>query len=348
MAKPGVRPVFPKRSSDSAPALLRAALLALIVLTFSPRAAHAQEGITLSALTIELWPEYDQPTTLVILRGTLAPSVRLPATLTLHIPASSGGPHAVASQSASGQLLNMEFKTAPSGEQIAVELTTTTASFQVEYYDPGLTIAGEAREYAFEWTTDYPVSAATLRVQEPVEARGLTAEPAVTLAGSSDLGLNYYTTALGQVAAGQSVAVKLRYAKSTSTLSVEKVNQTVPAAQSVAAPVSAPTQAQPAFGLDMSMRYVLAGGLVLLSLGMVAWGVIIWRRGQSGASPPQRRNRPRAMPSDTPSLSLTLPSTPQAADGLMPFCAQCGQRAITGDRFCRNCGAKLREAGRTT
>ena len=41
--------------------------------------ASAQTEVAVQALTIELWPEYDQPSVLVILRATLDPAVPLPA-----------------------------------------------------------------------------------------------------------------------------------------------------------------------------------------------------------------------------------------------------------------------------
>lgn len=166
-------------------------LLLTLALTAGAPPARAQGTVALSALKIELWPEFDQPSTLVIFNGTLAPEVSLPAAVTLHIPAASGRPFAVAVQDPNGKLLNAQFTTAPSGESIAVTVQATFATFQVEYYDPTLKIEGEARDYAFRWIADFPIRAVTVRVQEPVGARGLRVEPAATPEGPGDLGLNY-------------------------------------------------------------------------------------------------------------------------------------------------------------
>jgi hypothetical protein len=294
----------------------------LIALWLLPRPALAQEGVTLDALTIELWPEYDRPSVLVILRGTLAPSVRLPATVVVHIPAASGGPYAVAAQAPNGQLLTAPYTTAVSGDAIAVSLQTDQASFQLEYYDPGLTIAEAARDYTFRWVADFPSRAASLRVQEPVDTQALSAEPAVTLAGSSDLGLNYYTAPLGQLSAGQTISVTLRYTKTTARLSADAARPS----DSVApvATASAPATAPAWLGLNDTTRVVLAGVLGLLSLALIGWGVVIWRR---GAGEPRRSRRARE------------PAASEAAR----FCTQCGSPAVPGDQFCRQCGAKLRQ-----
>ena len=50
----------------------------------------AQNDITFAGLEIDLWPEYDRPDMLVIYRITLDNSVKLPAQLTLRIPAAVG------------------------------------------------------------------------------------------------------------------------------------------------------------------------------------------------------------------------------------------------------------------
>lgn len=309
---------------------------ALLILTLSLSAypARAQGTITLSALTIELWPEYDKPATLVILRGTLAPSVSFPAQLTLHIPAASGGPFAVAAEDASGKLMNTQYTATPSGEAIAVNLTTDFPTFHIEYYDSALTISGESRDYVFQWTTDYAVTAATVRVQEPVDARDLSGEPAVALAGTADFGLNYYAASLGALSAGQGVSFHLRYSKSTPRLSSEVVSQNTPV------PLATPAVTEPRPS-RLSLTPILlaaAGGVGLLLIGFGVWSFMRNRR-EMETERPRRRRRHVAPDRDEP-LPLSEPHLEAPAPAR--FCTQCGQPLLTGDRFCRNCGTPVR------
>jgi len=306
--------------------------LLILALSLGARPAHAQGTIVLSSLTIELWPEFDRPATLVILKGTLAASVPLPAQLTLHIPAASGGPFAVAAADASGQLLDTQYTTTPSGEAIAINLTTDFPAFHIEYYDPALTITGDARDYTFQWTADYAVSAATVRVQEPVDARDLTAEPAVAPAGKADFGLNYYSASLGALSAEQSLSFHLRYSKSTSTLSSEVVNQNAPV------PLATPTVTQPLPPRSNLAPILLAaaGGVGLLLIGFGVWSFVRNRR-ETETERPRRRRRHAASDGDEP-LSEPHLEAPAPAQ----FCTQCGQPLLTGDRFCRNCGTPVR------
>jgi len=292
-------------------------------------AAWAQSETRLSALTIELWPEYDQPAMLVILRGTLAPETVLPASVTVHIPASANGPHAVAVQDANGQLTDAQFVTTPQADSLAVTLQATVPSFQVEYYDAALKIEGQARQYVFTWTADFAVTAATLRVQEPVNARNLTGEPPLMLAGASDIGLRYYTASLGALTAGQAVTAHINYAKPDAQLSVTQVTAQPLAATPalVAAPPPAMSEAQ--------LQQWLAIALLVVSMGLVGLGFLFWRRTRAA---PARLARSRGRrPSNNP------PSTPPPTMAIK-FCTQCGQPVGPEDRFCRHCGNAIRTA----
>jgi hypothetical protein len=308
---------------------------ALLTLSLSVYPAQAQGTITLSALTIELWPEFDKPATLVLLKGTLASGVKLPAQLTLHIPAASGGPFAVAVEDATGKLLNTQYTATPSGEAIAVNLTTDFPTFHIEYYDPALTISGEQRDYVFQWTTDYAVTAATVRVQEPVDARDLSGgEPALALAGTADFGLNYYAASLGALPAGQSVSFHLRYSKSTARLSSEVVNQNTPV------PLATPAATGP-LSSRLSLTPILlaaVGGVGLLLIGFGVWSFVRNRR-EMETERPRRRRRHAASDGDEPPAAL---SPRLEAPASARFCTQCGQPLLTGDRFCRNCGTPVR------
>ncbi len=293
-------------------------------------------AVTLSELRIELWPEYDRPSMLVQIIGTLDPSVALPAEVLVRVPAASGGPLAVATRSSAGALINAPYTTTVSNDQILVTLRADTADFHVEYYDPGLAITGTARSFAFLWNTDYAVASAGIRVQAPVDSSQLTADPPLISAGPGDFGLNYYTASLGSLTAGQQVSLRLTYSKSTSTLSASTV------AASSTQPASAPA-ATP--GLTLASPWLWGG----VGAGLVVFGVAVWALGRMRTSQEEarrqysRRRRPvrpsmarRADPAPPP-LGPSAPGEPAG------FCTECGQRLRAGDRFCRSCGTPARE-----
>ena len=285
-------------------------------------------AITFSTLAIELWPEYDRPTMLVQILGTLDSSVALPAEVVVRVPAASGGPLAVATRSSAGTLINTPFTTTVSGDQILVTLRADTSDFHLEYYDPGLAITGTARSFTFLWNTDYAAASAAIRVQAPVDSSQLVADPPLTPAGPGDLGLNYYTVALGPLAAGQPVSLRLSYSKSSSTLSASKV--TASPAQPAATPA-----------LNLASPWLWGG----VGAGLVVFGLAVWALGRMRASQEEerrrnsRRRRP-VRPSASRRADLPSRSAPGEPAG---FCAECGQRLLAGDRFCRSCGTPVRE-----
>ena len=71
-------------------------LVILITLFIFAPAIKAQESPSLETLVIDLWPEYDQPSMLVIYKAELSPEVNLPAEITFRIPVEAGAPAVVA------------------------------------------------------------------------------------------------------------------------------------------------------------------------------------------------------------------------------------------------------------
>jgi hypothetical protein len=143
------------------------------VLLLYTAVAHAQTPVnTLPELLVELWPDYDEPSVLVLLTGALPADAVLPATLTLPLP-EGAVLNAVASIDATGAMLNTDY-TAASG---FVTLTTPDPRFRVEYYVP-YRVTGAERAYTFRWEAGLDVAQLTLRVQEPAAAANLTITPA--------------------------------------------------------------------------------------------------------------------------------------------------------------------------
>jgi hypothetical protein len=107
-------------------ALASAVICALLLAAPPARGAvgsASRDAVRFAALEIGLWPEFDRKAVLVIIKGELAPDIALPATLSLRIPAVSGGASAVASASArDGQLMNLAHEVVRGAEFITLQL----------------------------------------------------------------------------------------------------------------------------------------------------------------------------------------------------------------------------------
>lgn len=299
-------------------ALLAVGLLTLLGWTASAAVtrAHAQDAPRLASLEIGVWPEYDQPAALVILRGELAADVALPAEVPLHIPASSGGPSAVASAaSEGGALVNAAYELTEADDSLLLTVTTPDPFFHVEFYDP-LPTDSPDREYTYVWPGDVAVDELTVRVQEPAAAAELTVEPDIGPGTIEPDGLVYHSAQLGAFEAGSTQSVEVRYRKTDPRTSLD-----------ILSPAAEPDSdgGLPSWLLPAALA---AAGVVL------AGAFVYWRSrrqpalaGGGPAAGPRRKGERARRPGRG--------AAPQA------FCTQCGNRLNPDDRFCSQCGNEV-------
>jgi hypothetical protein len=307
----------PPRGGVGPVARIMTLMLAMLVMPLSALAqtSGAPKGNPrLSSLSIEIWPEYDRPAALVILRGALAEGVPLPAMITLRLPAASGGPAAVAhSAAADGNLLNLKYERASAGEFITLKFETPQRFFHVEFYEPIATTT-PARSFSYVWPGDLAVDRVTVVVQEPALASAVSVDPKLDGISTGQDGLQYRAGELGALASGKPLSVAVRYTKSDPRPTAEIVKPATMASAPVAsapspAPGPAATPAAARSGLP-DWAPVLAGFLLFSALGVV-FIVWLWRR-------------------DSP-----MSASPR------PYCTKCGAEQVQGNRFCGKCGAKL-------
>jgi hypothetical protein len=299
-------------------------VLALVCFPLLPPKANAQEAVKFNSLEIDLWPEYDRPSLLVINRGILASSVTLPAQLTVRIPAAAGSPTALASGATLDSVADTEANVKIDGEWAEVSFLATGPAIQMEYYDPGLKKEGDARSFTFIWPGTYAVDSLSIQVQQPIDATQMQIKPAFDPGAAGQDGLVYYNKEVGALAAGEQLSIEVGYQKSTDTLS----------APSLPVEPSAPVTSSGDLRGNMMTALLIAIGALGVIL-IVGGGLWYW---QSGRSQVGRANRvaPRRR---KPASSKEAGSGP--AGGFI-YCHNCGKRAGPGDRFCRTCGTKLR------
>jgi len=281
-------------------------LMPAVAAVAAPPGGAAKGDTPLESMQIEIWPEYDRPAALVILRGELAGDVGLPAAVSLRIPASSGGPAAVAYATAKkGPLLNLKHDRSDAADFITLRFTVPARFFHLEFYDRLATGTGE-RTYKYLWPGDLSVSWLEVVVQEPAGASNISVKPALVESAAGSDGMRYRSAQLGPVKQGKSLPIEIRYAKTDPRTSAEilKLNAHAPDPQASAPPAKG----------DPSSLLLASGAAAVLAAALGGAYLYWWRR------------RPRARAGFT-------------ADGR--FCSQCGKQVAAGDRFCAKCGAAL-------
>ncbi|MBL8051447.1 MAG: zinc ribbon domain-containing protein [Anaerolineales bacterium] len=287
------------------------------ILLLFPFSVSAQTNLTLYSVNVQLWPEYDQPSMLVIVDFKVAPMTPLPANLTFRIPMDANL-IAVAFATENGDLLNANFA-APTVNDAWQSFTISVEQnvlYRFEYYQP-LQFKGNERTFSYSWGDSYAVNNFSVSVLEPMDVVAFSMQPNYVSKQSVN-GLNVYESEIVKLAAGDEYTVDLQYEKTSLTL------------------VNAPQPVQPADLIDENtagrvslnnfLPYVIGGfGLLFILVGIVYY----WRVGRASNKRARRRKNLHVVEEDVNKTGA--------------YCANCGARAKSGDRFCRTCGARLRK-----
>jgi len=298
------------------------ALTALVLCFILPEAALAQAPVTLPAVEIDLWPEYDDPGVLVIYRITLPNSISLPAEFKLRIPAAAGSPNAVAAKQPDNSLVNLSYEQQTNGAWNELTITATSPELQLEYYDPTLTKDGQQRTYSFEWPGDYAVQDFKMQVQQPYDATQMKISPDDFGAGQKLAdGLTYYAGDIGPTPSGPPFKILVNYNKTSDNPSIRLIQGNSPVL-----PTKTNSNSFAAY-----LPWILGILGVALIVGGIAWFLLARRE------PARQRVHNRSSRRRAASNASLAPN----AEGYI-YCSQCGKRASPGDRFCRTCGSALR------
>jgi hypothetical protein len=285
-----------------------------------PGSAIAQDQVSLTSLQVDLWPEYDRHSLLVIYRAVLSADTAFPVDMTFRIPAGAGEPNAVAAKQMDGVPYDVKYVREIRGKWAFINFTTTAPEVQLEYYDITLQQDGDQRSYSYTWPGDYAVDKMVVQVQEAYNTTDIRISPSLGSGVSGDDNLTYYSAEVGTLDASQTFEIEVQYSKSDDTLSAE-VLQVVPSA-----PIPERTTSINLLEIWPWMLAVLGAVLVI---GGVWW---YWRGGKGDVQTKRTRRGSRA-----PTRATVTESSNEGV-----YCHQCGKRANLGDKFCRSCGARLR------
>jgi len=302
-----------------------AAVLAALLLLSVAGSAVAQQDVHVQAMTVSLWPEYDQEGVLVIYRGSLAEDVPLPVTLRFLIPKEAGKPAATAGIDATGQYRYRSYQLADAGEFLEVSYSCPYREFQMEYYYNPLMVTDTLRSFVYQFRADYAVDDLTIEVKEPAGAQNLSLTPVATGTGTDFDNLPLQKYALGAFAAGQTFQFSASYEKTDPRLTSEILGLQPPGTAQFE------DVAQPS-GSQNVVAYILLGAAGTLLLGAAVYAIV------------QGRKRPKPQPVQARSTrSKPRRAAPRrAAQPGAGFCHQCGTRLKPGAQYCAKCGAKVK------
>ncbi len=296
-------------------------LVFLSILFALPGSAGAGSDVILESLTIQLWPDHDQPAVLVIYDFTLDANTTLPVSMRFKVP-SSASLVAVARNSENGMLKVKHELTLQDAGGVATFTVAEHASYHLEYYVPYM-LEGSARNFFFTWPGDYAAKSFTLILQEPIAATNILTDPLLANIPVGKDGFSYQATQVLKLAAQETFELAVYYENESDTLTVStlSVKPSSPLTENLPGQVSLMTYAP----------WILAGLALILIVGGIGW---YWfsSRGEAGSSRLRRPRIARRKTTDAPAQDREI------------YCHQCGKRAQPNDRFCRTCGVGLKQA----
>ncbi len=310
-----------------------AGLLAVALAAGGFFSVRAQSTVIIDRLQIDLWPEYDQSSLLVIYHIALASETSLPANISLRIPARAGAPYTVAFQDVDGMLLNLDYTTQTDGDWMTVSFVALTSVLQLEYYDPGLSVDNPARAFTYTWPADLQVRNLTVDLQQPRTASEFTHTLQGGSAQNGSDGLTYFQAGYGLVDAGHPLEISFSYTKNDAKLSASA--SPVTAIQPTGSTASAAPQAASGAGTDSTLAAVLITAALLAAAGALffTWQQRSRRQAEAEAAAYRRHSPARRSAVNEVGFDET--------EGAV-YCARCGRRAADGDLFCRACGTQLK------
>lgn len=275
----------------------------------------------LAALTVDIWPEYDDPRVLVIYDGVLASGGELPAEVTLVVPADAQV-HMAGGIAANGGHLHADFYTRLRDDGLMeVSYAPEAPRLYMEfYYDP---LSGDdERRFTYPVLAPFDVDSLMVRVQEPLRASAFELAPAAEGSMQDNRGLDYHLVRWGDLSAASVTPVTVSYRKTDREPSVAR--QAAPAA-AAGAPGGQPGESSGSGALTW----------ILLTLAAGSFGVGFYKLFSSSRGGPELAVEPRGR------TQVRSPRTASGPSGQARFCPQCGRPVAPEYRYCGQCGHPL-------
>jgi hypothetical protein len=291
----------------------RYSFMLLIFFMLLPMAiGFAQNPVSvIDSLDIEIWPDYDRASVLVLLTGTLPGDTRFPVSVTLPLPEVAQLNAVARIDSKDGNMKDDIFSsTDPPG---TLTFITSDLRFRVEYYLP-YTVDKSHRSFDYSWLAAILVNNLQLRVQRPTSAITLNTEPAAANIVRDGDGFDYHIFPVRAVPAGKPFLLHVDYKMTTAQLSATSLPRQNASIQTPVIPTTPSTRS----GINWALAAIVTGGLIIIVA--LVWQIAFRR--------------------PSPNIRKPIDSRVERQSGAK-FCHNCGEPIDEGDRFCKGCGSEL-------
>jgi len=291
--------------------------------------------LIMARLRLSIWPEYDDPRVLVMLRGEMTPRQAFPTHITLPLPKGAEiiGAGMISEQD---ELLVHPHQVLPGDTQDSLQLHLPAPRFFLEFYYNPFPASGIEKRFTYTASIAYPIAVFEVDIQQPLQASNFTLDPPPMERLTDNRGFTYYQFVTRDMRQGQTQTFTISYTKTTTSPSVPK-QPPVP---------QRPGQRGPLSDNRPLALGILAGAIVLFA----GWAWLLHdprrQRASVTASAPQATATLSTLfalvqeHGETQETTVAMP--PQAHPREINFCAHCGRKLLPDDRFCAGCGRPIK------
>ncbi|MBI4594852.1 MAG: zinc ribbon domain-containing protein [Candidatus Tectomicrobia bacterium] len=276
-------------------------------------------------ITLQVWPEYDDPRVLVMVAGEFRDKVNYPRKFLFQAP-KEADINSTCSLTADGTHLSQLYSVNKLEDSREISFNMPEPRFHYEYYYNPFNPLSESGQKTFDlsFKLPYPVDKLEVEIQQPLKATNFSLTPVSQTSGPDQGGFNAYRYVYNKLEAGQIVPFKVSYTKTDSAPSVKKTSN-----QSQMGSSSQPGNKSMIVILTIGAAAAMAlGGYWIISgKRTVAQPAMVTTRRNAGAKHPERGGNGKGMGT--------------VASGTK-FCSSCGSRLSLKGKFCANCGAKVK------
>jgi hypothetical protein len=280
-------------------------------------------GVSFEQISVQAWPEYDQPGTVLVLVDVLLPEdASFPFKFRFAVP-KGANVTGVAEVTSDGSFVYdrpaPQFdRTQPDRDIISVEIPKLR-TVRLEWYFDLASAAEGPRDFNLVYEVPGDTQQLSVSIQEPARSSDFSVTPPLADSSSDQQGFNYVGQVIGAAQGGDSLQYQVVYSKDDAEASVSGAEGTT--------------------GTGGNSSYLLIL-LVLLVVGVGGFAVYrLWfrpqpvTRGRGGSRRPAP-TRPASRGKSKPAVQAGA----RPAGGLSRFCTNCGAELSKRDKFCPECG----------
>ncbi len=283
--------------------------------------------IRIQRLSVSIWPEYDDPRVLVILRGELSPESQVPTRLRLPMPKGAEllGAGMISPQN---ELLNHPHERLEGEVADTLELTLPVRRFFAEWYYNPFGERKPERQFTYPFPLPYAVAQLNVDILQPDAATDFRVTPSPMREEVDHRGGKHHLFSYRDLKPESAQTFEVAYVKATDEPSVAK--STPPSADARAD--HSPT------GLSRDTKTWVTFAMLAGFTAIFAGGVLVFRNKQPAilsAEPPEP-DVPAPVMADEGAVN-----PPETAGDVQNYCSNCGRQLQATYLFCPGCGRSL-------